>query len=274
MKNIMSIDLEDYFCDLPFSEWDKYESRVENTTYDILDMFEKYDIKATFFTLGYIAEKFPKLIKKLQKNGHEVASHSYSHIDLRKVSEKEVIEDLEKSINVIENITNEKILGFRAPFFSVSPNKSNVFNIIKKKFKYDSSVFPVKTNLYGIPNAPREIYHPSDDSFIKNDSKEEFVELPPLTSRFLFMNIPIGGGFYFRFFPYFFTKNAIKNFNKNQQPAIFYFHPKDLDPDMPKIKEYSWHYYFGKKNIKKKFENLLSDFEFTSIKKYLESQTD
>ncbi len=273
MKNIMSIDLEDYFCDLPFSKWDTYESRVEMTTYDMIDMFEKYNVKATFFTLGYIADKFPKLIKNIQQKGHEIASHSYAHIDLRNGSEKEVLEDLQRSIQAIQNITGEEVLGFRAPFFSVSTEKPNIFEVIRGNFKYDSSVFPVKTNLYGIHNAPREIYHPSKKYFNKKDVNEKFLELPPLTSRFFFMNIPMGGGFYFRFFPYLITKNAIKRSNKKNKPAIFYIHPKDLDPKMPKIKEYSWHYYYGKKNVKKKFEKLISDFEFTSIKQILKEQT-
>ena len=116
----MSVDLEDYFCDLPFNEWSKYESRIESTTDVLLELFEKYDVKATFFTLGYIAEKFPKLIKKIHDKGHELASHTYSHIDLRKVSKDEFEKDLLKSITAIEKSSGQKVLGFRAPFFSIN----------------------------------------------------------------------------------------------------------------------------------------------------------
>src|SRR5690348_10232182 len=123
IKNIMSVDLEDYFCDLPFSEWEKYDSRVEQTTNFLLDIFSKYKVKATFFTLGYIADKFPKLIKHIHDNGHEIGTHSYSHIDLRKVTEEEFKIDFLKSVQSIEKITGEKVLGFRAPFFSI--DKSN-----------------------------------------------------------------------------------------------------------------------------------------------------
>jgi len=247
MKNIMSVDLEDYYCDLTFSEWEKYEDRVEENTKEILELFDKYNVKATFFTVGYIAEKFPLLIKDIQDRGHEIGTHSYAHIDLRKVTKEDFEKDLIKSIKIIESITNEKVFGFRAPFFSVTKDRNWIYDILRKYVAYDSSVFPVKTNLYGIPDAPRDIYHPSKKLITEKDENEEFIELPPLTLRLFGINIPMGGGFYFRFFPYFLLKYAIKKFNKKNKPAIFYLHPKDLDPKMQKIKQYSWHYYYGKK---------------------------
>lgn len=270
MKNIMSVDLEDYFCDLPFNEWPKYESRIVSTTDLLLELFDDHNTKSTFFTLGYIAEKFPKLIKKIHDRGHELSSHTYSHMDLRTVTPEEFEKDFLKSKNIIEKITGEKILGFRAPFFSVNKQNTWVFEILKRHIVYDSSVFPVKTPLYGIPNAPKTIYHPKFSDITKNDSTESFFEIPLLVySLFPRIDIPAAGGFYFRFLPYFFTKKAIQSFNKNNIPIMFYIHPKDLDDNMPKISEYSWHYYFGKKNIKNKFKKLLNDFEFSSVKKIL-----
>jgi len=270
MKNIMSVDLEDYFCDLPFHEWSKYESRIEKTTKILLDLFEKYHVKATFFTLGYIAEKFPNLIKKIHENGHELASHSFSHPDLRKITKHEFEKDFFKSIKTIEDITGEKVLGFRAPYFSIDKSNFWVFDILRKYLKYDSSIFSVKTTLYGLSNAPKEIYHPSLENIIKNDESQPFVEIPISTYKiFSGINLPIAGGFYFRFFPSFLINQGIKKCIKNNKPVMFYIHPKDLDKNMPKIKEYSWHYYYGKKNIINKFEKLLKDFKFDSAKNVL-----
>jgi polysaccharide deacetylase family protein (PEP-CTERM system associated) len=265
----MSIDLEDYFCDLPFSTWDKYESRIIKTTDPLIDLFEENKVKATFFTVGHIAARFPELIKKIYDHGHEIASHSYHHYDLRKITRDEFEKDLVKSIQSIESVTGEKILGFRAPYFSVDKTNLWVFEVLRKYLKYDSSVFPTKTPLYGIPSAPRTIYHPDINDITKGNDSEKFIEIPPLTYRLLSKNIPMAGGFHFRFFPYFLVKKSIKKFNQKNFPAMFYMHPKDLDKNMPKISQYAWHYYYGKKNIDDKFKKLLNDFRFTSVKDFL-----
>lgn len=267
--NIMSVDLEDYFCDLPFEQWPKYKTRIEQTTLPILDIFEENNVKATFFVVGYFAEKFPNLIKTIHDKGHEIGTHTFSHIDLRKVSKNELENDLKKSISVLESLTGEKVLGFRAPFFSIDNTNTWVMEILKKYFSYDSSIFPVKTPLYGYSSAPRTIYHPSSQDIIKNDQDEFFVEIPPLTLRLMNYNVPVAGGFYFRFLPYFLIKKGIENFNKKNQPAMFYIHPKDLDLEMPKIEEYSWHYYYGKNSIQQKFKKLVKNFNFTSAKNLL-----
>ena len=265
----MSVDLEDYYCDLPFNEWGNYEERIKKITRKILTSFEKYNVKATFFTLGYIAEKHPSLIEKIVSNGHEIASHGYSHTDIRKMSKSEFESDLKKSLSILQKISGDNILGFRAPFFSINRKNSWVFDILKKYFVYDSSIFPVKTPLYGLPSAPRNIYHPSENDITKEDQQEKFIEIPPLTLRLANYNLPIAGGFYFRFFPNFLIKAGIKKFNKNNYPAMFYIHPKDLDDKMPKIDSYSWHYYYGKNNIKEKFSDLLQSFNFTTAKDVL-----
>ena len=271
VTNIMSVDLEDYYCDLPFSEWSKYDSRVVKNTEKILDLFKKYNVKATFFVLGYIAEKFPELIKKISDLGHEVSSHTYSHMDLRKVNKEEFEEDFFKSINILEKITGKKVEGFRAPFFSINKNNYWVFKILSKNLTYDSSIFPVKTQLYGIPNAPRLMYKPSLKNIIQEDKEGKLIEIPMATHKIpLIGNIPIAGGFYLRFFPYWYIKLGIKKMNKEGNPAMIYIHPKDLDPEMPRINEYKWHYYYNLKSGMKKFENLLKDFKFGTVKNTLE----
>jgi len=269
-KNIMSVDLEDFFCDLPFESWSKYESRVLKNTNKILDLFEKYQIKATFFTLGYIAEKFPDLIKKIDDKGHEIASHSYSHLDIRKTTEKDFENDIVKSIKILEEIIGKKVLGFRAPYFSIDKKSFWAMKILSKYFKYDSSIFPVKTPLYGIRNAPRNIYKPNLTNPSIEDVESELIEIPLATDRIpIIGNIPIAGGFHLRFLPYFYIKYGLNKINKNNNSFIFYIHPKDLDPEMPKINEYAWHYYYNLSGATKKFEKILKDFEFCSVKDFL-----
>ena len=269
-NNIMSVDLEDFFCDLPFESWSKYESRVLKNTNKILDLFEKYQIKATFFTLGYIAEKFPDLIKKIDNKGHEIASHSYSHLDIRKTTEKDFENDIVKSIKILEEIIGKKVLGFRAPYFSIDKKSFWAMKILSKYFKYDSSIFPVKTPLYGIRNAPRNIYKPNLTNPSIEDIESELIEIPLATDRIpIIGNIPIAGGFHLRFLPYFYIKYGLNKINNSNNSFIFYIHPKDLDPEMPKINEYAWHYYYNLSGATKKFEKILKDFEFCSVKDFL-----
>ena len=270
MKNIMSVDLEDYFCDLPFNKWSKYESRVLKTTNRILDLFEKYEIKATFFTVGYIAEKFPELIKNIDNMGHEIASHSYAHLDIRKTTKEEFEKDLKSSIEILERITGKRIFGFRAPYFSIDKKSFWAMEVLSKYFLYDSSIFPVKTPLYGIKDAPRNIYRPDLSNPTNIDSKSKLIEIPMATHKIpIIGNIPISGGFHLRFFPYFYIKYGLNKINKDEHAFIFYIHPKDLDPEMPKIAGYGWHYYYNLNGAIKKFEKVLNDFDFVSVKEYL-----
>jgi len=261
ITNMISIDLEDYYCDLPFKDWKKYESRVIPTTNTILDLFNKYKISATFFTVGYIAEKHPELIEKIVSNGHEIASHSFLHPDLRKISKEEFSEDLNASITTLSKISGDKILGFRAPYFSINKDNFWVFDILRKHLKYDSSIFPVKTSLYGIPEAPFHTYRMSENNPLINDEKSSFIEIPPATlSLSLLGRLPIAGGFHLRFLPFSLIKLGINKLNKQNFQAMCYLHPKDIDPGFPKIPEYKWYFYWGLKNGLKKFESLLKKF--------------
>ena len=266
-KNIMSVDLEDYFCDLPFSSWKNYDSRVLLTTKKLLDLFEKYNVTATFFTLGYIAEKFPELIEEIKSHGHELSSHGYLHADIRKMTKEQFESDLTKSISTIRKISGEKVLGFRAPFFSINKNNLWVFDILKKYMTYDSSIFPVRTPLYGIPSAKRYPYYVSDINPLEENSNGNFTEIPLSTLRLpLIGNIPIAGGFHLRFLPTQLIKFGIRKLNNSNFPSVFYIHPKDLDPEMPRISEYNWTYYWNLKHATKKFESILKNFKFSSIR--------
>jgi len=267
LKNIMSVDLEDYFCDLPFEQWDKYPERVTVITKHILELFDKYNVKATFFTLGYIGEKHPELIELIVSKGHEIASHGNHHLDARKISQQEFELDISSSIQILSKISGEKILGFRAPFFSINKDNLWVFDILQKHLAYDSSIFPVRTPLYGISTALRYPYTISKTNPLKKDPDNNFLEIPPSTLHLpIFGNVPIAGGFYLRFLPISLIKHGIKKINKNGFSAMIYIHPKDLDPEMPSISEYSWHYYWGLKKATSKFESLLKNFKFSSVR--------
>lgn len=272
-KNIMTVDLEDYFCDLDFVRWPNYSSRVVDTTNVLLELFNKYKATATFFTLGYIAEKFPELIEKIVQEGHEISSHGYAHLDIRKITKEKFESDLRRSVTVLEKVAGEKIHGFRAPFFSIDETSFWALEVIRNYMTYDSSIFPVKTPLYGIPNAPTHMYKPSKQDPLLNDDSEKMIEIPPATYRLPIIrhNIPIAGGFHLRFFPYWLIKLGIEKINDENQPAICYIHPKDLDSHMPKIKEYKWYYYYGLKGAFKKYENLLRNFRFDSIRNVIQT---
>ena len=268
--NIMSVDLEDYYCDLKFEKWNLYEDKVIENTNKILDLFEKFNVKATFFTLGYIAEKFPELVKEIDHRGHEIASHGYSHQDIRKISKEQFEMDLKKSLDILEKITGKKVLGFRAPYFSIDKKSFWAMEILSKYFKYDSSIFPVKTPLYGVPNAPRTIYKLNISNPEIKDDKSKLVELPLATHRIPMVgNIPIAGGFHLRFLPYQYIRYGLNRINKENNSFVFYIHPKDLDPKMPKIKEYAWHYYYNLKGALNKFERVVDDFKFVTAREYL-----
>ena len=268
--NFMSVDLEDYYCDLPFANWSRHKERVVGNTKKILKLFKQNNVKATFFTLGYIAEKFPDLIHDIVDEGHEIGSHGYSHLDLRKNSKEMIIEDIKRSIQIIQDVTGKEVLGFRAPFFSINEKSYWVFDFLKERFVYDSSIFPVKTPLYGIPNAPRTMYNPTTENPIKDNKNGNLIEIPLATHRIpLYGNVPIAGGFHLRFLPYFYIKYGIKSNHNSHNPVMMYIHPKDIDPLMPKIKGYNWYYYYNLKKAFKKFEKLLQDFKFSSAKNIL-----
>jgi peptidoglycan-N-acetylglucosamine deacetylase len=270
MQNMMSVDLEDYYCDLPFSEWKKYPSRVVTNTKKILKSFKKHDIKATFFTLGYIAETYPDLIHDIVSDGHEIASHGYRHLDVMKMTPTSFEEDVVKSLEILNDVSGQKVIGFRAPFFSITENNLWTFKILKKYLKYDSSIFPVRTPQYGIPSSLRTYYPMSDKFPLHEDPDSDFFEIPLSTLKIPILgNIPIAGGFYLRFLPLKIIQFGINKLNMKNSSAVFYIHPKDLDPNMPKIQEYAWHYYWGLKTSSQKFESLLNNFSFSSIKEVL-----
>ena len=274
-KNILQIDVEDWYCDLDYGEWKFYEPRVVESTNKILSILEETNNKATFFILGYVAEHFPELIKKIQKKGHEIASHGYSHKRVDKQTPKEFENDLLKSIKILEKITGKKIRGYRAPQFTIVKKTFWAIEILKRNnLKYDSSIFPVRTPLYGVPNSPVYPYKIRNKNVSERKIENDFWEIPlsiykiPLIKK----SIPIAGGFYLRAFPYFFIKHAIKKINESENIAVCYIHPWEFDRDKPKIKSLKWYHYYNIKSTEKKFIKLLNDFKFTSTGEWIKNE--
>ena len=266
--NILTIDVEDWYMDTDITTWVSYEDRVVQSIQKILNMLDETNIKATFFVVGYVAEHHPELIEEIKDGGHEIATHGYSHTSIKKQTPSEFEEDLLKSVRILEKIAKDKIRGHRACEFSIDEKTAWAINILKKNgLKYDSSVFPVKTHLYGVPDAPLYPYHISSSNIKIDNPDEDFLEFPlsvykiPIVNK----NIPIAGGFYLRLFPYCFIKHAMKKINKMGQPAIVYIHPWEFDSKQSRIKELEWHHYYRLDSTERKFKKLLKDFKFSSI---------
>ncbi len=271
MQNILTIDLEEWFhanyhAEI-FDNHRTYEVRVIQNTHKLLELFAKYQAKATFFVLGCLAEQHPDLIRKLSLAGHEIASHGYSHELVYQQTPAEFREDVTKALNLIEAITQVKVLGYRAPSWSLTEQSLWAWEVLEDLgFKYDASVFPIKTYLYGLPASPRFSYHPEYNQQILS-----LLEIPSSTLRLLGKNWPFAGGFYFRVLPYTVIRYCLKSLNKRQLPGIVYLHPREIDPAQPRLKlnttENLIHYY-GIKGCEQKLIRLLTEFEFTSIADY------
>jgi len=268
MINAFSIDLEEWYhiCGLEIISGQietKFKSRVVTSTKKILDILQSKNVKATFFVLGCIAKRFPDLIEEIDKCGHEIAAHSFNHQQIHKQSKEEFASDLNKTLEMLRQITSKEILGFRAPDFSITKNSLWALDVlIRYGIKYDCSVFPVFHPRYGIPDAPRFPYKIKDD----------LIEFPPSTVRFLGCNIPVAGGAYLRMFPFKFIKWSIEHLNSKNIPTNIYIHPWELDPDQPKL-DIPWHrrfmHYANLKSTFKKIDRLLTDFRFSTVKEVL-----
>ena len=273
MKNIFTIDTEDWFHanyeDGLFQNSKDVVSTVEKNVDTYLEIFDKYNVKATFFILGFVAENHSTLIRKIYENGHEIASHGYAHQLVYKQTEKEFFDDVKKSKELLEDIIGDKVIGYRAPSWSIIENSLWALDILEDLgFKYNSSIFPTKNFLYGIPYAPRFMH----DCKIYNRPNNKILNIPPSTiSVIKKLNIPFSGGFYFRALPYWFIKQCTDSVNKQSQPTIFYLHPREIDPTQPRlklgVKEALIHYY-GLNSCYKKLEKILSNYKYVTIKDF------
>jgi polysaccharide deacetylase family protein (PEP-CTERM system associated) len=248
------------------------EDQFPESIVPILDLLRKYKIKATFAMLGILAEKHPELVKEIYDEGHEIASHAWTHKPLYELGKEGFEDEIVKSVNLLKSITGENPIGFRAPSFSIDNSTKWAFEILERYgFQYDASIFPIKTMLYGVPNAPLQIYRPSKEDITKNDPNGKIIEFPMTVLR-AGTNIPIAGGFYLRMLPIDFMKFGIKKINK-RSPAILYIHPWETWPMTPRLGlsiSSGFVTYHGIDYAIKKFEELLKAFRFSSIREVLE----
>ena len=272
-KNALTIDVEDYFQVTNFASfvdsesWDNFPSRVEKNTSSLLSIFARYEVKATFFILGWVAERYPELIKRIHKEGHEVACHGYGHQLVYDLNEKQFQNDIHKAKQILEDICETPVLGYRAPSYSIVTRSKWALDIlINEGFVYDSSIFPTHHPRYGIPNSPRH-HH------VIQCKKGKIEEFPPSTLPIGKWNFPIAGGGYFRLLPYFLTRWGVKRLNMKEEDFVFYLHPWEIDPGQPRFREASslsrFRHYINLKSTQLKLERLLKDFDFAPLKDYL-----
>ena len=278
MKNILSIDLEDwYHPEYVRSNIDKKIDFVNESIEITFDILKDYDIKATFFIVGEIAEKHPHILNKIKKNNCEIAFHGYHHRPLWNINSSILYKEIYKFNKIVKRVVNEKCIGFRAPSYSLNQETAWALKVLQEcKFKYDSSIFPIKTPLYGISNAPFTPYYPSFNNIMIRSSKREILEFPALILKTLFLKIPTAGGFYLRTLPFSFFKKAIFNMNKKGYPAVISIHPWELNNNTPRIKLgfiKSFVTYHNKDKTYTKIKKLFDNYTFTSFKMILENNS-
>ncbi len=269
MKNVLTIDVEEWFQVEALSEainpeeWKDFRSRLIPSLLKILNLLKEKKVRATFFVLGWVAERFPDIISMIKQDEHEIASHGYAHRLVYQQDERSFEEDVRKSKEILEKITQDEVLGYRAPSFSIVPDCFWAYDVLTRLgIKYDSSIFPVKHLVYGIPDAPRFPFT------INLDDGKKIMEFPLSTVKILGHNFPVAGGGYLRLFPYAYTRWAIKKLNKQGRRAIVYFHPWEIDPHQPRQRvrfSNRIRHYSNLGVMENRIRRLLNDFEFSSI---------
>lgn len=267
-RNAMTVDVEDWFqvqafagC-IPRSAWETLDRRVEANTGRILDTFARHGVQATFFTLGWVAERHPALIRRIVAAGHELASHGHGHELVHEIGEAAFRADIRRAKAALEDAGGVAVRGYRAPTFSVGPHTPWAHRVLAEEgYAYSSSVFPVKHDLYGAPDAPRAPHRPRADGVI---------ELPMTTLRAAGRNLPCAGGGWFRLLPYPLFRTALRRVNGREGArGIFYFHPWEVDPAQPRVAEAGrlsrFRHYTGLASMMARLEALLRDFSWGRI---------
>ncbi len=265
IANALSFDIEDYFQVsnferlAPFERWEQFEPRVEENTRKILDLLAVHGVQATFFILGWVAERFPGLVKKIAAGGHEIGTHGYRHRLVYTLTREEFREDLRRSISLIEEAAGKKVLGHRAPSFSITGKSLWAVDVLREEgLKYDSSIFPVRHPRYGIPGAPPR----------PHEIRPGFWEFPLSTLKLGRFKLPIAGGGYFRLYPYRLTRWGIRRLNRRSLPAVVYLHPWEFDPDQPRLQaslQARFRHYTNLKKTAGRLDRMLGEFSFAPL---------
>lgn len=277
ITNALTVDVEDYFQvaafadNIKYAKWDDYQLRVEINTNRLLELFDAQQTKATFFILGWVAERVPNLVREIYEQGHEIACHGYSHQLIYKQDIETFKSETRKAKHILEDISGEKVIGYRAASYSITQDSLWALDVLKDlDFVYDSSIVPVHHDYYGIPDMPRFPYN------VDTPNGSQLVEFPPSTISLPLINLPVGGGGYFRLFPYWFTKRALKWINMHDNmPFVFYLHPWEIDVEQPRINA-RWlsrfRHYNNLSQCYERLEKLMHQFKFTTVREVLHDQ--
>ncbi len=267
--NAFSVDVEDYFQVSAFerhiqrSDWEKLDCRVENNLVRILALLDSHKVKATFFTLGWIAERFPQVIRQIAEQGHEIASHGYAHVRVTQQDRVAFAQDILLTKKILEDVTGCAVSGYRAASYSI--NRTNLWaheELQKAGYSYSSSIYPIDHDLYGIPDAPRFAFKPL--------AGENLVEIPVSTVAIGKRRFPCGGGGFFRLYPYALSRWMIRHINEHErQSALFYFHPWEIDPEQPRVANLPlktrFRHYLNLDKTYDRLASLLADFRWTTM---------
>jgi polysaccharide deacetylase family protein (PEP-CTERM system associated) len=271
--NAMTIDVEDYFQVSAFDAvvrreaWGDFPSRVVGNTERLLSIFDTHRVSATFFVLGWVAERFPSLVTAIARAGHELASHGYGHRLVYDQTPEAFRDDVRRAKSIIEDLSGQPVSGYRAPSYSITRRSLWALDVlVEEGYRYDASIFPIRHDRYGIPDAPR---HPHALA----RPAGPLTEAPPSTVRLGSMNLPVAGGGYFRLLPYRWTRWGIARINRRErQPAVFYLHPWEIDPAQPRLQAGALSRFRHYRNLDKtesRLRRLLGDFEFTTLARVL-----
>jgi polysaccharide deacetylase family protein (PEP-CTERM system associated) len=270
MLNALTIDVEDYYhvsgfeSVIHFEDWGHYESRVERNTLRLLDLLDAHHTKATFFVLGWVAARFPHLVRTLHERGHEVGSHGYAHQRIYTQTPEQFRQETRRSMRILEDATGRPIYGYRAASYSITRESLWALQILQEEgFTYDSSIFPIHHDRYGIPGYQRFCH------VLNGHRGKRLLEFPISTVRLAGSNIPIAGGGYLRLFPYSFIRWGIRHINvREDQPALVYLHPWEIDPGQPRIPANALSRFRQYVNLEKtegRLIHLLQDFTFGTM---------
>ena len=271
--NAMTVDVKDYFHVSVFdgtvrrADWESMESRVVANTERLLDLFDEHAVRGTFFVLGWVAERHPSLVRAITGRGHELASHGYAHRLVYEQAPAVFREDVRRSKSLIEDLSGRRVNGYRAPSFSVTERSLWALDVLLEEgYTYDASIFPIRHDRYGIPDAPRWPHTMAR-------AAGTLFEVPGSTVRVGGTNLPVAGGGYFRILPYAWTRWGIGRVNRvDGQPAVFYLHPWEIDPDQPRLPAGllgQFRHYRNLHRTEARLRLLLRDFSFGPLESIL-----
>ena len=267
IRNALTIDVEDYFQVsafapyIPRDHWERRDCRVERNVERILQMLDDHGTKATFFTLGWIAERHPQVVRRIVEQGHELASHGYGHERASDLTESAFFSDIDSAKKILEDLSGCSVTGYRAPSFSIGEGNLWAFDCLERAgYRYSSSIYPIRHDHYGMPDAPRFAHR----------VRGALVEVPVTTARLLNRNWPASGGGYFRLMPYALSSWLLRQVNQNDgQPVIFYFHPWEIDVDQPRVEGINaktrFRHYVNLHRTEARIRRLLRDFSWARM---------